>query len=184
MGATGAQRVHVYCSAYDDFLSESASKPKCEFVYVSYKGIDNLWRLRLREWLDADRRIRVWDDSLLSSGDYREQMRNAVSRCRGMVVLASQEYLDSPLPTELELTPAFEAANDGELTLLWAPVRRFDWKHSPFERFMIPLDANEALTDMSEPQWRAALRRLYERVCKDLGLGPLPQDSNTHAENG
>jgi hypothetical protein len=173
MAVNDLQRVHVYASEYDDFLSANAAKAPRALVYISYKGIDNEWRLRLRKLLDADERIESWDDSKLIHGiDFLESMKQAVGRTRVMVVLASEEYLNSQLPNELELAPAIAAADAGELRLLWVPIRPFDWRASPLHRFMSPVDPTAAFANMSEEQSQKALRTLYGSVCQGLGLRP------------
>jgi pimeloyl-ACP methyl ester carboxylesterase len=177
MASTETARVHVYAPEYDDFLNAHAARKERTLVYVSYKSSDDEWRLRLRKVLDFDKRIESWDDSKKVHGlDFNEQMKEAVTRTKVMVVLASDEYLRSTLPMELELTPAIEAAAAGELRLLWIPVRTFAWKTSPFARFPVPVDPNSALTGMDDMQIQGALDALYRSICEGLGLEPLKPD--------
>jgi hypothetical protein len=111
-----------------------------DLVYISYKTADNAWRLSLRRLLDADNRVQVWDDSKLVAGDdWEDHIKEAVRRTKVMIILASQEYLASSLPTELELEPAVEAARAGNLKLLWVPVRKFAWQESILKRSWLRL---------------------------------------------
>jgi hypothetical protein len=176
MGADGSRRVHVYAKEFDDALSANADRVARRSVYISYKSGDGAWRLQLRELLDADKRLAVWDDSLLRPGpDYLDQMRKALGAARVMVVLASPEYLVSPMPVRHELEPAIALADAGELTLLWVPIRRFDHTTSPLGRFMAPVAPDLALADVDDGAREGALRALYEAICAALGLKPKPK---------
>jgi 3',5'-cyclic AMP phosphodiesterase CpdA len=173
----GSERLHVYAKELDDFLNAHALHEERSLVYITYKGQDGMWRDRLRVMLDQDARIEEWDDSKLKAGDvYRKRMTEMVSRARVMVVLASPEYVAAPLPLELELQPAVAAANAGELTLLWVPIRKFDFAASALGPFMSPVKPDVALEDMSTSDASKALRVLYDAICGALGLQPLPAD--------
>jgi len=171
----GSSRLHVYAKDLDDFLNVHALHEERSLVYVTFKSEDAVWRDRLRSVLDRDTRIEEWDDSKLKPGDdFRKKMTEMVARTRVMVVLASPEYMAARLPLELELQPAIAAANAGELTLLWVPVRAFDFAASPLGPFMSTVKPGAALDDMPTAEWTKALRVLYEAICDALGLQALP----------
>jgi 3',5'-cyclic AMP phosphodiesterase CpdA len=183
MSSDNSRRPHVYSKELDDVLNANAAKTERDLVYISYKSSDNEWRLRLRAVLDADERITVWDDSRLIPGsDFREDMKAAVNRARVMIVFASDEYLNSPLPTELELTPAIAAAQAKELSLLWVTVRSFDWKSTPLARYMAAIDPGKSLEQMAPSEWEAALYRIYTIVCAHLGFEPRPKPAQSFLE--
>jgi hypothetical protein len=176
-------RLHVYAKELDDYLNANALHEERSIVYVTYKSQDGAWRDRLRKVLDKDVRIDEWDDSKLKPGDdFRKKFTEMVGRTRVMVVLASPEYLAAPKPLELELEPAIAAANAGELTLLWVPVRAFDFVASPLGPFTSTGKPDVALEGMSTAQWSKAMRALYEAICQALDLQPLPEPKQTSLE--
>jgi 3',5'-cyclic AMP phosphodiesterase CpdA len=175
MRSDGRERMHVYAKELDDFLNANAAHEERSVVYISYKKEDNDWRIRLRKILDADERLEVWDDSKLKAGDnFRKKMTEMVARTKVMIVLASPEYLVAPLPVELELTPAIAAANVGDLTVLWVPIRPFDYRSSVLDPFMAPVNPDAPLEAMTKPDWLRAMNALYQAVCEVLHLKPLP----------
>jgi predicted phosphodiesterase len=176
MAKDGRPRVQVYAMELDAYLTANATTPERDLVYVSYKTTDDEWRLRLRELLDADTRIPVWDDSkLAASSDYLAVMQEAMRRAKVVVVLASAEYLASPMPTTHELAPAIAAADVGELRLLWVPVRAFDFSGSPLGRFMAAVNPGVGLAEMTPAESRNAVYALYAAICHAFGLEPRPK---------
>ena len=174
--ALGWQRTYARLrekSSFDDFLNANATHE--DGIYISYKKQGDDWRIRLRKILDADERLEVWDDSKLKAGDnFRKKMTEMVARTKVMIVLASPEYLVAQLPVELELTPAIAAANVGDLTVLWVPIRPFDYRSSVLDPFMAPVNPDAPLEAMTKPDWLRAMKALYQAVCEVLHLKPLP----------
>lgn len=176
LAADGRERVHVYVGEFDEVLSANAKLPHRDGIYISYQSGDRLWRTRVRARLDADRRLRVWDDTELAPGtEYLPAMADALQRARVLVVLASEEYLRSPMATRNELEPALAAARDGELTLLWLMVRDFDFRTSPLAPFMAVGPVGQPLDSMSDAEHEAAIEALYEAICRVFGLRPGPK---------
>lgn len=173
LASDGRERVHVYVPDFDQHLSANAKVPHRDGVYISYKSEDHIWRARVRERLDADPRLHVWDDTRLVAGtEYLQAMADALQRARVMIVLASIEYMGSPMVTRNELEPALAAARDGELTLLWLKVREFDFRSSPLANYMAAGPVGKALEAMERAQYEDAIESLYEAVCRVFGLRP------------
>lgn len=96
-------------------------------VYLSYSHKDKKWRQRLRQILDADPAIRdlIWDDTKIpASGNWRKEIVDHVARARIMIMLGSPDYFAPDCgAAELEIKPALEAYQKGEMSILWFRVR-------------------------------------------------------------
>ena len=124
-----------------------------DLIYISYSPTDVQWHTRLRQVLDRDARLHpiIWDDTKIPHGaNIRHEIDAHVARARIMVMLISPEYL---APTcravEGEFTPAVAAAQRGEVTLFWIPVRDAQWSQSPIGHLRSATGATHPLQTLS-----------------------------------
>jgi hypothetical protein len=126
----------------------------------------------LRDILDQDDRLPVWDDTFITQGaDWKREIREHVARARIMVMLVSPDYL---LPTcgaaELEIEPALEAAHKGDLKVLWIPVRGSDFSKHPIGTLMAAHDPSRPLETLDTAGQKKVLQAINERIIGTLGL--------------
>lgn len=154
----------------------NAPKQERDLVYISYSHKDKEWHKQLREILDRNERIkaRVWDDTKIPPGsDFRKEINTHAARAKVMIMLVSPDYLAPKCGArDCETLPAVEAAQRGELTILWVAVRESDYEHSPIGHLMAAFPPSPPLEEMKTlADQHAAWRSLCDQVLKVLGLG-------------
>jgi hypothetical protein len=143
-----------------------------DLIYISYNHQDKQWHKMLREILDQDDRLPLWDDTFIPAGaNWLKEIKGHVPRTRIMVMLVSPDYL---LPdcgaAELEIKPAIEAAKKGDLNVLWIPVRASDFSQHPIGKLMAAHDPSRPLETLDTEDQQKVLRAVYERILGALGL--------------
>jgi hypothetical protein len=152
--------------------SESQRPPKRDLVYVSYSHRDKQWHGKLREVLDKDDRLPVWDDTKIPAGaDFEREIREHVSRARIMIMLVSPDYVSPNCgAAELEIKPALEAAKKGDVNVLWIPVRPSDVFQHPIGKLLAAHDPARPLEALDPAAQQKALTGVCERIYGVLGL--------------
>jgi TIR domain/SIR2-like domain len=143
-----------------------------DLVYISYSHNDEAWRLRLWQILSRDRRINLWDDTMIPAGsEARKAIDAHVMRARIMIMLISDAYLDPSCGVaDSEIEPALEAAVANELTILAIPIRASAYRSSPLQNIQPALDLGHPLASMAPEEQQAALEGIYHQVLRILNL--------------
>ncbi len=151
-----------------------------DLVYISYRHRDREWHERLRRILDADPRLRgrVWDDTeFAAGGDWQREIDAHLPRARVMIMLASDDYFDPAVSGAFasEVIPALAAHAQGELTILWLPVRPMSIGVAPVRHITAATGAGTVpLANLSPDGQAQALIRVYREVLRLLGLPAEP----------
>ncbi|MBV8274993.1 MAG: TIR domain-containing protein, partial [Verrucomicrobia bacterium] len=147
-------------------------------VYIGYSQCDKEWHSRLRQILDHDQRIRLWDDTMIPAGsDVKEAIDQHVALASIMVMLVSDDYLaGNSNASDREIKPALEAASAGELTIVPIPVRTSSYGDSQLKDIMPALELARPLAEMTREEQQAALEGVYHQILRILALDPRDFD--------
>jgi hypothetical protein len=157
--------------------------PGRDLVYISYRHRDRAWHDRLRRVLDADPRLRglIWDDTEIPGGaDWEQQIHEHVPRARIMIMLASDDYFDPAVSGafEPEIKPALQAHANGEIAILWMPVRPLSIATSPVRHITSATGSGAVPLELLAPEEQAAsLIKVYREVLRLLGMPGEPVGS-------
>lgn len=155
-------------------LEQGQAGSERTLVYLSYSHKDKKWRQRLRQILDADPAIRdlIWDDTKIpASGNWRKEIVDHVARARVMIMLGSPDYFaPSCGAAELEIKPALEAYQKGEMSILWFRVREHSISTAPVRDIMAATGPGAVpLETLSPSEQDAELRKIHQLVLIILG---------------
>ena len=165
-------------TALGSSAAPSGARPSRDLVYISYR--DREWQQRLRRVLDADPRLggRVWDDTEIpADADWQREIDEHVPRARVMIMLASDDYFDPAVSGAFasEVVPALAAREQGELAILWLPVRPMSIAAAPVRHITAATGAGTVPLALLPPDGQAqALIRVYGEVLRLLGLPAEP----------
>lgn len=130
-------------------------------VFVSYSHRDSHWLESLRVHLAPLSRagsVRLWSDRDIRAGaDWRQEIRDALSRASVAILLVSANYLDSPFIAENELPPLLESARKGGLKILWIALSDCLYNETEIANY-------QALNDPAHPLTSLGTRRLRDRA--------------------
>ncbi len=158
----------------------SGARPSRDLVYISYRHRDRQWHQRLRRVLDADPRLcgRVWDDTEIpGDADWQREIDAHVSRTRVMIMLASDDYFDPAISGAFasEVVPALAAREQGELAILWIPVRPMSIAAAPVRHIMAATGPGAVPLATLPPDGQAqTLIGIYRVPWLRLGAGSVP----------
>lgn len=89
-------------------------------VFVSYSHLDEEFLSDLkRHFKPFSSQIDFWDDSKISPGQkWKEEIENAISKCKVAILLVSTDFLGSEFVATNELPPLLQAAEENGATIL------------------------------------------------------------------
>ena len=137
-------------------------------VFISYSHEDRDWLKQLNKHLKPYVRaatISVWDDTRIpTGGKWREHISAALASARVGVLLVSPDYLDSDFIAEQELPPLLEAAQSGDLVIVWVPVSASAVHKTSIAGFQAAWNPETPLDSLSESEQNRALVRICDII--------------------
>jgi hypothetical protein len=145
-----------------------ASTPQREQVFVSYSHKDKKLFDQLQTFLKPlvrDKRISIWDDTKIKSGDaWREKIKTAIASAKVAVLLVSSDFLASDFIAEHELPPLLEAAQKEGLRILWIAARHSVYEETEIARYQAVNDPERPLATISG----ANREKELVRICREI----------------
>jgi pimeloyl-ACP methyl ester carboxylesterase len=142
-------------------------------IFVSYSHKDRAWLDRLREMIKPylhNTEVHWWEDTRLRSGDqWNSEIQGALGRAGVAVALVSAPFLASEYVTRHELPALVEAADAGQLRLLWACLTPAAWDATELKRFQAMHDVSIPLNRLSVPE-QDELLLSFARQIKEAAL--------------
>jgi hypothetical protein len=166
-----------------------ANASRRDQVFISYSHKDKKLFDQLQTFLKPlvrDKKISVWDDDQIKSGDaWREGIKVAIASAKVAVLLVSQDFIVSDFIAEHELPPILEAAQTEGLRILWIAARHSGYEETEIARY-------QAVNDPARPLARisgANRERELVRICKEIMEAALETTAehgrdSTHATQG
>jgi hypothetical protein len=105
-------------------MSRATARPRKKPVelFVSYSHRNAVWLGRLQPLLQFDNsrdQAYAWDDQKMTAGDrWDNEIRAALERMDVFVCLVTTEFLIPGYARDVELSRAFERANDGKIAIV------------------------------------------------------------------
>lgn len=158
-------------------------------VFISYSHDDRNWLERLQKHLTPyirAARLSVWDDTQIpTGGKWPEHISAALASARVGVLLVSHNFLDSDFIADQQLPLLLEAANSGDLVIVWVPLSHSSFHVTAINEFRPAWDPCRPLASLSESEQEQALVEICEAIehafnvphelMPPIGVGLAPQ---------
>jgi hypothetical protein len=153
-------------SALSPGRSSNIGMPKRTRVFISYSHADAPWLERLQKHLRPLERegALVWDDTRIKAGgQWREEIREALTETKVAILLISADFLASEFITTDELPPLLKTAEEDGATILPVIISpsRFERTES-LSRFQAVNDPQKPLVQLR----RANRERELDKVAR------------------
>lgn len=143
------------------FNPESRHKNR---IFVSYSHRNKDWLERLQAMMNPFMRkgeLELWDDTRLKPGQkWFDEIRSALASCKVAVLLVSKEFLASDFIYREELPVILNAAERGEIKLLWVYLSPALYEETPIKDFQAAYDPTRPLASLSAVEQDDALKRI------------------------
>jgi hypothetical protein len=141
-------------------------------IYVSYSHKDRIWFDQLAKFLKPlGHAMDVWEDTLI--GNDEENTFDTILYPPVAVLLVSAHYLASDILRHKQLPLVGEAAERGELRVVWIAVGACPWESTPLAEIQPANDPNKPLDRLSRPEQDRELARIAKMISDAVG-GPQP----------
>lgn len=153
-------------------------------VFFSYSHLDRKWLDELLKYLEPLIRslgldVTLWDDSMIPSGaDYREVISRHVEGSLGVVLLISQDFINSKFIADHELPPVLAAAKQGQKTVFPIHIWPSTFASTPIEGYQAVGDPAMPLAKMSKVDRASAYVEISRKIAgelKKLSDAPRPR---------
>ncbi|MBM83973.1 MAG: hypothetical protein CMJ78_25740 [Planctomycetaceae bacterium] len=137
-------------------------------VFISYAHEDQVYLDQLQTMLAPLERsgaLTAWSDTQLKAGDkWEEKIDAALAQAKVGVCLVSPDFLASDFIMNRELPALHEAAEKGELTLIWLALRPSMYGESVLNQYLAVHDPNEPLARMNSIDQESTLVAVSQQI--------------------
>ncbi|SMF94906.1 TIR domain-containing protein [Methylomagnum ishizawai] len=156
-------------------------------VFISYSHEDGDYLAQLKKHLKPlvrAEQMGLWTDLDIEPGqEWFAEIKSALDRAKVAVLLVTPDFWNSEFIERHEFKPLLELARQGQVTLLWVPVRDSIWKETPLESRQAALDPRKPIAKMVGADRDSAWVEVAERIGWALGaesaLGTEPAGSGS-----
>ena len=107
--------------------------------------------------------ISIWDERMISAGaEWRREVEEHLDLADIILLLISQDYLNSDFSYEIELKRAMERYNAGGVRIIPILINPCDWKQSPFSQLQVLPKNLKSVSEWQDQQ--AAIRDIVKNV--------------------
>jgi hypothetical protein len=147
---------------------------KVSAVFFSYshrdrKSLDELLKYLgpLIRSLGLD--ITLWDDSMIPSGvDYRNEISRQIEGSLGVILLISQDFINSKFIADYELPPILAAVEQGQKTVFPIHILPSTYASTAIEKYQAVGDPAKPLAGMNRVERASALVEISRKIVGDL----------------
>ncbi len=145
-------------------------------IFVSYSHKDSEWASRLEVMAapylrDSETELDLWVDTRLEAGDrWHEEIQNAVTAAGAAVALVSADFLASEYIWKHEMPALLDAADTGDLRLLWVYLKSAGWEETGLSKFQAVHDTKKPLAALEEWEQDEVLKAVAVEI-KKVALG-------------
>jgi hypothetical protein len=142
-------------------------------IFISYSHVDKPWLQRLLKHLkpfQAEIEITPWADDQIEPGQqWLTEIQKAIATSKAAVLLVSPDFLASEFIMQHELPLIVEAAERGELKILWIPLKPSAYKKTGIADYQALRKPAITLSELPEPQQDGAWLEICERIQEAVG---------------
>ena len=144
-------------------------------VFVCYARRDEEWKELVLEHLKpikTSHELEVWSDDMIGPGEiWLAEIKNALRRAKVAVLLVTRSFLASDFINVVELPEIESAREQGELTIMWIPVKTCIISATPIARMQAAWkDIENTLNGMDEEECDKRLVNVCECIAKMMGI--------------
>jgi pimeloyl-ACP methyl ester carboxylesterase len=147
------------------FNPESRHKNR---IFVSYSHSNRNWLERLRSMITPYLRegeLELWDDTRLQPGEkWLDEIQTALASCKVAVLLVSSEFLASDFIYGQELPVLLDAAERGEIKLLWVYLSPALYEATRIKHYQAAHDPSRPLASLPEVAQDDVLKQVAVKI--------------------
>jgi hypothetical protein len=122
---------NVPISSYQNFTNKQLRSMKK--VFVSYSHEDSIFRKEVQKFLvnlEREKLIKIWQDVLINPGDiWEEEIQNSLENADIIILLVSQNFINSTYIYEKEMKKAIKKAEDKSAVIIPVLLKNCDWSN-------------------------------------------------------
>jgi len=142
-------------------------EPLRDQVFIGYCHKDKRWLGDLQTHLKPHVRngsITAWSDKqILPGSKWFSEIKVALASTKVAVLLVTPNFLASDFIHEHELTPLLKEAENGNVHIIWIPVRACSYKETKLKDYQAAIDPDKPLANMKVERDRA-----WVRICEEI----------------
>jgi TIR domain len=157
----------------------ASARQKDAAVFISYahedaKHVKDLLK-HLRPLVDGHG-FQVWHDQKIRPGTaWHDEIRLRMREARVAVLLVSADFLNSDFVVREELPVLVQAAEQGEMTLIWIAVSASNYTHTPLATLQAATDPTRPLDTLPV----AERAEVWVRIAEHIGSAVLGREVET-----
>lgn len=144
-------------------------------IFISYAHEDRKWVDELskfiKPWL-RKKRVRLWDDHQIQSGDkWEEKINTALEEANVAVLIVTKDFFNSNYITNHELPKILEKNKDNEFKLFWIAAGYSPYKATTLNSIQAANDPENPLESMTADQVNKTLSTIANSISEAALIG-------------